>query len=173
MSRESHNDVVTRQGMSDGDARLLQERRPLFLALLDVFRKYLIIRAFWQRCNIWQSSHILLGHWVLCYFAIEHYAHWPLSIMLLCHWALCSLGFSHIFLFEVSLLRSGTRVSWEVEEKGNRLYLYWHGMSSDGREIIRAVGIGQKASEGDIRFLRGRSVRSVSSPKSARHLRKR
>ena len=46
MSRESHNDVVTRQGMSDGDARLLQERRPLFLALLDVFRKYLIIRAF-------------------------------------------------------------------------------------------------------------------------------
>lgn len=46
MIGEPHNDVVTGQGMSDGDARLLQERRPLFLALLDVFRKYLIIRVF-------------------------------------------------------------------------------------------------------------------------------
>ena len=41
-------------------------------------------------------------------------------------------------------------------------------MSSNGREIIRAVGIGQKASEGDIRFLRGRSVRSVVFPEICR-----
>ena len=110
MSRESHNDVVTRQGMSDGDARLFAgEKALIFLVLPDVFRKYLIIRAFWQRCNIWQSSHILLGHWVLCYFAIEYYAPWSLSIMLLGHWVLCSLGFSYIFLSEVSLLRSGTK----------------------------------------------------------------
>ena len=31
MSRESHNDVVTGQGMSDGDARLFAGETPLIL----------------------------------------------------------------------------------------------------------------------------------------------
>ena len=44
--RRTTRDIAGGQEMSDGDARLLQERRPLFLALPDVFRKYLIVRVF-------------------------------------------------------------------------------------------------------------------------------
>ena len=47
MSRESHNDVVTRQGMSDGDARLFAgEKALIFLVLPDACCNVLIIRLF-------------------------------------------------------------------------------------------------------------------------------
>ena len=46
MSEESHATLREDRKCPMEMPDFLQERRPLFLALLDVFRKYLIIRAF-------------------------------------------------------------------------------------------------------------------------------
>ena len=64
MSRESHNDVVTRQEMSDGDARLFAGEKALILG--ECFDK-----------------HTILGKVAIYYLVIEYYATLPLSIMLL------------------------------------------------------------------------------------------
>ena len=64
----------------------------------------------WRIFITWQSSHILLGHWALCYLAIEYYATWPLSIMLLGHWALCSLANEYYAPLPLSIMLPCQRV---------------------------------------------------------------